>query len=301
MLKHFEKTYYIGNEAKKGKSVLLIGGVHGNELTPLMSLIIFKDLHLPMLMQSLEATDEIKSITIINGINVHGIEKCTRDLIDSSKKDGSQDLNRLFKYDAYEEEFNPFSYLKEKIDAHDIIIDIHSSPSMETNCMLIDHSTTAFPYIKWCQNSNVTFAIYETDNTTIKRYAIEKGKIGVTFELNTLDKVNVDSAKLGASQITQLLLNYNEKLFLTSYQGVLKPIIEFKSSETGLFVFPNVFDYEGKIKKNLLKSQTIYNGGGSLLYTSEKSYLKKGDFAFAIQPEITIQEVKENKKEDEKV
>lgn len=301
MLKHFEQVYWIGDEKKKGKSVLLIGGVHGNELTPLMALVLFKSLHLQGVITALEKTDEINRITIVNGINIHGLEKCTRDIIEPAKKDGSNDLNRLFKFDSYEEEFSPFQRLKELIAIHDIVIDIHSTPSMESHCMVIDHTSTAFPYIKWCQDAKVPFAIYETDATTIKRYAIENGKIGVTFELNTMDKINVESAKLGASQIAQLILKFSVETFKKSYQGVLKPLIEFKSSETGLFVFPNVFDYSGKILKNLIESQTNFNGGGVLLYTAEKSYIKKGDFAFAIQPEITITEVEEKKEENEKV
>jgi succinylglutamate desuccinylase len=301
MLRHFEKTWFIDNGTKKGKSVLLIGGVHGNELTPLMALVIFKDLHLPLLIDSLRKTDEIKSITIINGINSYGIEKGIRHLENFFQRNDKRDFSELFNHDTYEQTFDPFIYLIEKINFHDIIIDIHSSPSLETNYMVIDYAPTAFPYIKWCQNSNIVFGLHENDNKSISRYSIEKGKIGVTFNLNSVDKIDMNSAKLGASQLSQFLMYYRNQLFETSYQGILRPIIEFKSSETGLFVFPNIFDYEGRIKKNLLNSQTIYNGNGNLLYTSNRSYLRKGDFAFAIQPEIIIHSVEEIKKENEKI
>ena len=69
---------------KKGKKVLIIAGVHGDELTPIYTLSY-------MLKNKLFNIDKVKSITVMNGINSSGIKSTTREI----SSNNTTDLNRM--------------------------------------------------------------------------------------------------------------------------------------------------------------------------------------------------------------
>lgn len=295
MLQHYQETFKVSKNGE-GKRVLLIAGMHGNERTPIQSLILFKTNHLQKLIESYQKFNlsEISEITIINGINLYGIRDGIRDIANTKTGANTKDLNRKFVWEEYEKTFDPFSVLEKEVEKHDVVIDVHSSPGMMNHVMLLDYGETAFPYIKWCNDAKFQFAIRYSEERTLKRYAIEKGKIGVTLELNGMDFIDHVSARMGAQNIEDLLMNFRQETFTKKYSGILRTFVELQSPETGLLVFPHVLDYSGKVLCDVTTSQTTFSGNGSLLYVKDKgSFVKKGEIAFALQPEVLIQEHKE--------
>lgn len=295
MLQHYQETFKISKNGE-GKKVLLIAGMHGNERTPLQSLILFKANHLAKFIEAYHKFNlsEISEITIINGINLYGIRDGIREVADSKTGSNSKDLNRKFVFDKYEETFDPVNTLLAEVEKNDVIIDIHSTPGMMNHVMLLDYGETAFPYIKWCNDTKFLFAIRYSDERTLKRYAIDKGKIGVTLEFNGMEFIDHVSARMGAQNIEDLLMNFRQETFTKKYSGVLRTFVELQSPETGLLVFPHILDYSGKVLCDVTTAQTNFAGNGALLYVNDKgSFVKKGQIAFALQPEVHIQELKE--------
>ena len=96
-------TTNVINEKEK-INILLISGVHGNELTSIKALSLFSK-------NNNFKYRSIKTITCIHGINIEGIRKCVRDI----PKDDNNDLNRMFK-----DEFNPFEILKSHIEKNEL-------------------------------------------------------------------------------------------------------------------------------------------------------------------------------------
>ena len=73
----------------KGKGVnniLILTGIHGNELTPIHCGLLLKEFNWKKLKES------FKEITILNAINLDGIKEGVREIPDTSTKD----LNRMF-------------------------------------------------------------------------------------------------------------------------------------------------------------------------------------------------------------
>jgi predicted deacylase len=74
----------IKGKNKKGKKILIISGVHGNELTPIYCSYLLSK-------QNFDKK-KFKRITIVSAINDNGVAKNTRDIPNMS----TSDLNRMF-------------------------------------------------------------------------------------------------------------------------------------------------------------------------------------------------------------
>lgn len=82
--RYMNKKVIIGDNVD-GKNILVIGGVHGDELTPLYSVYLYQQF-----LENKNVKKDFNKLTIINGINESGIENCTREMENNS----TQDLNR---------------------------------------------------------------------------------------------------------------------------------------------------------------------------------------------------------------
>jgi len=273
MLKPFIKTLQINPNGSK--KALIIGGVHGNEYTPIYSLMCLNKSLTEIL--NLEVNqyglNEIKEVTLLNGINYTGLSAGTREIASEM----SEDLNRKF---VESESENIFEYLKAQIDLHDIIIDIHASAGMVNECMLIDLNENAYPYIEWCKKAGVVYALRYNDNQTIKKYAIRHGKVGATLEIDGLMPINEHSGIEGAKIVALLLDAYKSEMFTQTYEQIeLSPMAEVKAKKTGIFKFPYLFDYAGNIIEDhsaLVKT--------AIVKTVDCVYMKPEDLLFTYQP-----------------
>ena len=192
-MKHIKKTFNGRN--KNGKNILLIAGVHGDEITPIYALmLILKNINLLDL-------SKIKTLTIINGINESGIEKHTRNIVNNH----TDDLNRSFN----DPHIDSILELKTLIDENDVIIDIHSSPSC-IEFALIDIDEFTMSLKEWCDISLVPTAYRYSTANTIKRYSLLNNKLALTLEINKLDIIDIESAKNVIIHINNLLITVDE-------------------------------------------------------------------------------------------
>jgi predicted deacylase len=203
-------------------SILIIAGTHGNETTPLLCLNYFLQDFSPEFL-----SDCYSGMTIVNGLNIQALHSGTREI----KPDNISDLNRAFKSNEYE----PVKIIKDLVAKHDIIIDIHSSPSIP-EFVLIDIDENANSYVEWCKKAKVLYAARYSSADTIKKYSINKGKIGVTIELNGMDSPDFLSATKGQTILHNLIVAFEEIKFEKSEPSVL-PMVEVRTHKEGLFVF----------------------------------------------------------------
>lgn len=152
--------------------VQLISGVHGNEHCAVLASIIAK---------SVIKTDEL-DIRLMDGVNVLGLRDNVREVADHSK-DKITDLNR--KFTIYKEPDNIdviTKHIEDLVECTDVVIDIHNSPAC-MNCVLISNNGYAAPYIKHCVKHGIPYILWESNTDTIKKYAQDMGKVGITIEL----------------------------------------------------------------------------------------------------------------------
>ncbi len=180
--------------------VLIISSVHGDEVTPLRTVWLLNDYFKK---EKISRFSKINSITTVMGANHIGIKNNERKIVPPNHKG---DINRMFDEDY---EYDAFEELKKLIDEHNIIIDIHSS-SRINEFALVDIDGYADFILKWLKKSNVDYACrYAVSDGTIKKYALKNNKIGITIELNGLEKIDFASASKGEMMIINMIDNIN--------------------------------------------------------------------------------------------
>ena len=201
-----------------GKNILIITGVHGNELTPI---------YCGYLLSKLDYSNyDFKKITIINSINKNGIIKNTRDIPNSS----TSDLNRMFNNDV---NVNEKEELEKQITEHDIIIDIHSSPKCD-NFVLLNQDENTNSYVEYCIKNNINYLIRYSTANTIKKYCIDLNKISFTLELNMIDYIDINSAEKGKDIVLKIINDCN--LTITKEEPIYNTYLELQTYKTGLFL-----------------------------------------------------------------
>jgi predicted deacylase len=146
------KTFKGNNE--EGKNILIISGVHGDEITPIFCTKLLQERLVK------KTIVNVNSITIVSAVNKNGIKNNTRDIT----KKQSNDLNRLFTSDEQEDYV---TILKNLIDGNDVIIDIHSSPNC-TEFLLINQDFYANSYVEFCIKNDIKYfvtIVYQTVST----------------------------------------------------------------------------------------------------------------------------------------
>lgn len=208
--------------------VLIISGAHGDELTPLRTVWLLNDYFGKE--KDVRFTN-INHITTIMGANHTGLKNNERKLVPDNHKG---DMNRMFDeeydYDAHEE-------LKKLIDDHNIIIDVHSSPRVNEFVLVDIDGYTEF-ILKWLKKANVNYGCrFPVSNGTIKKYALKNNKVGLTIELNALDKIDYSSASKGEMMIFNLLDNIKFEMkedFKIPYNiGYVDEAIEMEDIKAG--------------------------------------------------------------------
>ncbi len=205
---------------KDGFNILIISGVHGNELSPIYSTYLLNNY-----IQQHKIGD-YNSLTIITGVSNNAIIENSRDLVNSH----TNDLNRMFSnFNINEKEL-----LKEYIDANDIIIDIHSSPNC-TEFVLINQDENANSYVEFCKEIGVTYLLRYSNANTIKKFCLEKGKICFTLELNLLNYIDLVSSEKGVDIIINIINNINKFDYRNEYP-VYNTYGELNTYYSGIFI-----------------------------------------------------------------
>jgi predicted deacylase len=267
----------IRGTSPKGKNILLLGGVHGNELTPIFALA-----HLVHVKEYSEV--DFNKLTVINPVNLSGLENHVREMKDTP----TTDLNRML---VEKDDTNVIELLKDHIDNNDVIIDVHSSPDC-ADFVLIDVDEYANSLKDLCDVAEVVAAYRYSSNNTIKRYCLDKGKVGITIELNGMDKINFDSAYNGIEIINKLIKKLKD-ISLIKERPTVTPMIEVKSHIGGLIL--DVTKKNTRISKgeilcdiwdvNLSEKHIITSPvDGIIICEPSYSYVSRGEDVFLIQP-----------------
>jgi predicted deacylase len=259
------------------KKVLVIAGVHGNELTPLLAVNILEN-------NLQNVTEFYSELIVVNFANLNGIRFNTREIPDTS----TNDLNRMFK----SEEINVFETLKQLIDQADVVIDLHSSADC-TDFVLINRDEYCNSYVNFCQSSKIQYVVRGNSNNTIKKYCIDNGKIGFTIELNRLDVIDANSAKNGARMVLRMLANI-PSFQPTKENPTYANYFEYRYHKEGLFIpsgkkmGENVTngDYLGTFICFDGKSEDVtYDGiDAKIVFGSGRSYSSPETCIYGLQP-----------------
>lgn len=208
-----------------GKSILIISGVHGDELTPIFTSHILSQTFLDKPINLNVAN--VKHITICNAVNTVGVEYHTRELPNTS----TTDINRMLSNRPKSFELKQFKNL---IDTHDVIIDLHSSPKC-TEFLLINQNQYADSYVEFAKMLGMRYLVRYSATDTIKKYAIEQNKISLTLEMNGLNYIDFDSANRSADMIAVIIDNID--LFNLNIKEPTHPTYEeVYTHHNGIFV-----------------------------------------------------------------
>lgn len=208
-----------GNNYSKGKNILVMSGVHGDELTPVYCsyLLSKKEFNL----------NSFKKLTIISSINPKGVEQNTREM----PSNHTSDLNRMFDSSDY---IDIKGELKNLFDINDVIIDIHSSPKCD-DFVLLNQDEVTNSYVNFCNKLGIHYLIRYSNSNTIKKYCLDKGKISFTLELNQMSYIDKKSAHNGVDIILNIIQNINS-LKLQKEEPHFDDYIELKTYKKGLLI-----------------------------------------------------------------
>jgi len=211
----------IKGKEKKGKNILILTGVHGDELTPIYCGLLLRNYGFS------DMKKNFKKITILNAINIEGIKKNIREIPNIN----TDDLNRMFSND-YDGDLSEI--IAEEINKHDIIIDIHSSPRC-TEMILINQNEYANSYVDFIKSIDASYLLRYSSNNTIKRYCQDLGKISFTIELNGMGKIDYESSHKGFNVVLEIIKN-NININLVKEEPKYDSYFEFTTYKEGLFI-----------------------------------------------------------------
>lgn len=250
----------------KDKSLLLLSGLHGNEYTPLYVLNLLKsgDFFNSII-------KHYKVITIVECFNDYGI----RNNIRAFK--ANDDFNRIFCKNTYIES------LKELIDSHTHIVDIHASP----NCIemvLINQNKQANSYVEYCLKNNIKYTLWEEGSQfSIKQHSIDQGKIAFTVECNGISLVDNKSADKTILLIKRLLKNLHKLKVEDSIPKYL-PAYNICASAEGVFTSIKKTGYILDITTGEVSKLRLVKHKDDTPCSIAIGYVKYGDIVAITQP-----------------
>ena len=182
----------MSKSVKSDKKILIISGTHGNEMSAVQ-------LGLRLVKYYKES-----NIKVIPFLNEPGLLKNEREVTQSH----SADLNRSF--GEYEETHrNIVLDVQSLVEEYDYIIDIHNSPRCANFC-LIDIGKNDDLISNICERADVEYAHRYSKGATIKDYANQFGKIGITYEFSGMQTLNNEKElELAFNDITSLVRTIN--------------------------------------------------------------------------------------------
>ena len=155
--------------------ILITSGVHGNEQTAVLAVYL-----LAKKMESFTGDTEFK---FIHGVNRTGLTNCCRET--SDEDNSTNDFNRMFATETPFDVKDRFKEVCDAVDWCDIAIDVHNSPAC-SNCVLISNNKYAKCQHDWFTTNGISSIVRESNTDTIKKYATEHGKLGITVEMGVM-------------------------------------------------------------------------------------------------------------------
>ena len=150
---------------------LILSGVHGNEQNAVLSVIT-------AMKSMVSKYGDCKISDRI--VNLPGLEACTREI--PEQKPETRDMNRMYGTPADFNLKDTLYMIKHSVYDSDIVIDVHNSPCCP-NMILISNNEYAKNYVCFASEHRICYAVRESATDTVKKYAIEAEKVGITVEL----------------------------------------------------------------------------------------------------------------------
>lgn len=278
-------------------NVLIIAGVHGNELT---AMNVCNDLynHFSKCHNSLILN---ANLTVLNYVNEYGLKKCVREW---ASVENNNDLNR-YHYCEDDVVKNEREYLKKVILQNDIVIDIHSSPNISEFFLIDNNSCINLEYFK---ENGIPYVVRDFDGKTIKSFCLgsfntnQKKILGFTFETNGMKEVNFESSKRSFNILRKVIedidnlykANINAEALKLNFDELLQPCFslctgfiksKYKTNKLGLFFYKDekiveIVDYKDENRIFEIKSPT----NGILVELIDKDFVNYGDVVCSVQP-----------------
>ena len=270
----------------KGKKILILTGIHGNEITPVHAGYLLS-------IQKWDKT-KFKTLTILNGVNKNGLRNNTREVPNSF----TDDLNRMFSNDIDKD-------LKETLEKFfieaDVVIDIHSSPHC-TEMVLINQDEYGNSYVEFCEKNHLSYLLRYSSLDTIKKHCYLHNLISFTIEINGMDMIDAESSVKGSALVTQIIENidkFESKIEKPKYETY----IEIYNHKEGIFLQsePNgSFIKKGTVLGEIIDTDTFESTKvkyqkdfeSTLINSSGRSYVTPNEPILYLQP---INNIKKNK------
>jgi predicted deacylase len=268
----FKKDF---NIYKNGtKDVLVIAGIHGNELTSIYAVMEFeKALEKYILINN----PEIRKVTIINFANQEAINTAQRNY-------NFFDLNKDFSI-----EMKPVNKITveivEEIKTHDIIICVHTYglKHLVKDIVSINNNAQAKTYVDFCNKYQIPFALNKYYQNSIKQYAIDLGKVAFTLELagglGKISKANVASCY---NQLFRIINFFKLDDFPSSNEKYHEDycLEDLKATNTGIFIDNEIIDANSKV----LSSYRPFEK--NIIFTTTNDFVCRDDYILSVQPNI---------------
>jgi len=198
--------------------------------------------------------------------------------------------------------------IKGKVHGNDITIDVHNSPCCP-NMILISNSEYAENYVRFAKNHHICYAVRESTVDTVKKYAIDAGKTGITVELGGMG-FGPNHMDLIASQVNfldNLVFHlrgchtgtpdyFTCKRCLLPPEAMLYPLYAHKEGilrwKVGLgdllpkcSVVADVIDRDGNVVEEIVTGGTR---PGWVVDAEESLWVTPGKAVCYVQPEISL-------------
>ncbi len=299
------------------RRLLVVAGVHGNEQNAVLA--THKAMEFFKKSEKFHQFSKTE-IKFIIGANRFGLIANCREWVnfDSLQESAGDpvDMNRIFGEDdasipgpstLQEMQKLILSAAKES----DAVIDIHNSYVME-NSLLINNDEHAAAYVKFCTENSIRYVVRESVSSTIKKYAISHGKVGITVEMGGLTlsqyhtKVIDDQTEFVETLIDKILdadtdvykdmteVNYPPFRPTELMQPVVARaygLLEFKSPSAALIKKDNHVAYLITDSDNLSDGDILAPCDGWIAACNPSIVVKPGDEMFYWQPKIVLPSV----------
>jgi len=294
------------------RKILVIAGVHGNEHNAVLAAYrVYRE----FLNETDDKFKKDHTIRFLIGVNRWGLlnnrrEWGTREDVypEPIPNDRPIDFNRVFADESLDKVDDSArtmrDIIKEAIKEADIVIDVHNSPAC-ANMVLLNNDEYTYDTIAFLEAIHHRYMVWESQTSTIKKYAIDHGKVGLTVELGGMTLGAQDGAVMEV-QVSSLktLINCLDFYMPKFKKGeclpphMLAQVIYAKAY--GLIDTVTTYTRYVERKKGMVFATMITDSDnpadaefrapcdGYLIACEDKRVLKPGDEIFTWQPKVTF-------------
>ena len=189
------------------------------------------------------------------------------------------------------------------IDEADIVIDVHNSPAC-ANMVLLNNDEYTLDTVAFLTGTHHRYMVWESQTNTIKKYAIDHGKVGLTVELGGMTLDNQDETVMKNQESFLYSLIYFLDSFMPKFKkgNPLPPhplAIPVQARAFGLIDTVNYTKYDEAKKGDVYATMITDSDNpsdaefkapcdGYLVACEDKRFVKPGDEIFTWQPKVPV-------------